>query len=670
MQQLLQEFNPGLTVSPTDSFKSDVVNPPSTLINLDHYYQVNGQDAILPGLKHQSSLSISQQAKLFGTGFSLGGSIYFNEDNLDRGRSGFFIQYDRKASLYRIQQNTPSSFLQEQNDRLQKLKELDPRVKGAAQVLLFEEYLSTLNSNAYQEVFLQLNAARDTSLTYVMEEWNTADSLLFSRKSKVEEFNAEYQVLLQQVSGLPASVRHKARHIIDSCQTVLGQSQEAYFRKRLLRAPGTGLLKKLLLLSSGFSVGNTRLGDNDIASAGLPIRGVSYAYAHNGVAFEFQHGKRLLSDRFTPQDGFVYHDQQRGMRFSQIAFSWQPDPKSNYSVVGLEGREAPENGQGVNASFPRTNRVLGLSGKTRITNAFSLLTDAFYSTTLLNGRTVGDASSVEKNPINQTALNLGGTLRWKSLDLELGLFHRGADFVSFANPYLFSDYRGIQSRVRLNGWAGRLTGDFQFSVGQGTLTETKDNVRIQARGYARMGLTKSTFLSLMAAPNVYRYEISGKEGFSESTIYRADLQHNGKIGAKRFSANFSLTNLDQGWAWSDTTQVTSAVILRGNGRLEITKTSSVTADGQRALSPNPDNEEWYCSLGFSNESKLRFSATFRYDKYRFETIPAPGGSIELFVPFGHSLNARFNIYFRATSGQVNDTTVPDFFSHQSWESRF
>ncbi|MEM1359308.1 MAG: hypothetical protein AAGF89_13960, partial [Bacteroidota bacterium] len=137
---------------------------------------------------------------------------------------------------------------------------------------------------------------------------------------------------------------------------------------------------------------------------------------------------------------------------------------------------------------------------------------------------------------------------------------------------------------------------------------------------------------------------------------------------------FSLSgsNLNQGWSWADSTAVSNTVLVTAASQLELSKQFSVGAEGMRALTQlDAGAGEWYYALSASRKGKVWFSTALRYDKYRFESVPVLGGTIDLMLPIGSTLNLRLNAYYRPESkGELPSTNPAQFFSQQSLEAIF
>jgi len=638
-------------------------------IYLDHYQQSLAGDTISSLPAAQTTIRSENALGFLGVGLSLRTAVILNNNVLDRGRSGVSLSFDRKQLLDQLKGKHLEELPKEQQAYLKKLGSINPRVSGAIESLTFDRYLEVINSKVYAAAYKTVMAKTDSLVTRPLANLNESEKALLKQRKQLEDFTEKYRQLLHATSRQPAKVRMRAQAIVDSCLASIKQINEERIRQSVIKNGETSFVQKLLLLSEGFTLGNTRLAVDETISAGLPIRGVDYIYNHNLLRISFRHGRRIRSDRFLPSQGIAYHDRLGNMRLTQGALEIERNNGSKYKLTGLIATELPEVSQGSGAHLLRTNQVMGIHSITSCSKRVALLADVHHATTTKRGLLPTQDNLEVNGPLQQLSIKLGANFNLPQGALQMGVFYRGENFTSFANPYLITDFKGAFARFNVELFDNFLYGDFSLELGNGTQDATSDNTRIQARGALRANLTPKLTAAVMVSPNTYRYEVSNQQGFSENSIYRAEVIYRAQIKRQAMVANVSLTNLDMGWTWNDSTTVTKSALLRASLTVPTTDRIAITADGQWSIN-STENKEWFHALTVSYGTRARLQLGLRYDKYRNEAQGAFAGTLNAFLPLGKHITLNANLYYRPQSGPSANMNPTIFQSHQALEGRY
>lgn len=653
-------------------------------IQLSNYYQSTQQDATstisdFGNVPMQSTVEIRRSQAIAGVNFIVGFQGFLSNGSLDKSRSGLIFDFDHNSYLKQA-----AAECADWTDQLQYIDEQrqiisSARLQAAKAEVLFNDYLSTLNNLDYlkysEDILRQSDSIRQLN---VVRYTNEQDKIL-KQADLLRQVDIYYRKLLDRVKEHPDQFHGDAREVIDSFRRASAYALDLNAGEQILKHPDVTGVRKILLRTKTLALGNTRLPNDDFVSAGLPIKGVNYVYDATRFGFSIQHGKRITSSHFTPQDGVPYHDLDDDFRLSQLALRFGNVEGSHYKIASLIARESGiKTGRGQPA-FPRKNQVFTFSGVTTLNGRFLLTTSASQAFTQLGayGAISPAIDDGGEGSFNQLAVRAGLKYTGKEVDLDIVAFRTGANFRSFANPYLYSDYEGVECNLSAGLFNNRLYGKFSLALGGGTTSVTKDNVRWRAQGFLRYQINKRGMLSVLVSPNVYRYQVTGRESFTESSIYQLNYQQSFRVNSKELVASFGVTNLDQGWSWADSTQVEKAIILRGTNQLGLTKKISLAVDGGYRVSgadterEGGNGKEWYVAFAPSIRGKIHFSASIRRDKYRFEPIPAWGGQFNWQMPIGKIGTLSINMFYRPARQQsATQSTVRQLQSQQHLFAKF
>ena len=680
-QLLSADRLPLLTMMPdTGSFEtaSEVVRA-KNVIQFDNFYQ-SGDDLSGSndgGITNQTVVSLQRQQTLLGVDFSVGARMFLTDGQVDESRSGAALSFNRNDFLQQLQRDLGKDFPVPERDMLGRMSELDPDLLAAQQVTLLNEYLTLTNSPGYTALYKEATQVADSLAGYDPVEFDDRSKQLIALKQRLTQLEGYYQTVLPRVQGAAYALRQQADNVVRSAERSIDEEKERYVLAALRASDGLSGLQKLLLLSKQFSIGTTQLGDDGNTTVGLPIRGINYAFEQGVFSAEVQYGKRIASRRFVPREGIPFHDLARNFRFGRVAIGVGREERSRYEFSILDGRETTDQIVGTQAgsALPRRNRVITFTGQTRIREAFFLKSLVSYSETrLIGGSVAGDGSTLAGQTAPQLNVRAGAGFTLGSITSELAVFRTGAAYTTFANPYLYTDYQGLEASLLATNLGNRLTARFTLAGGFGTDPTTRRNVRIRAQGQLQYRINAFNSLLLVVSPNVYRYEVTGQEGLSESSIYQLSYQHTGELFGRPSYLSLGGTNLNQGLQWTDTTTTSQTVMVTGNGQLELGRYLAVGIDLLQSFAGDSSGEsgrDWSYGLLATVPTKVRISSGIRYDRYRYETAPAWGGNVEVSFPLTKFATVQLNIFYRpAREAPDSPITTSQLFSQQSWQASF
>ena len=661
LREMLGEVRPNV---PRDSLIMQPPKPPMNRVSVDHYWQSggNGDTLLSQGLNNYLRLNVQRTQSLLGTEVAVGGSLFVGGNAIDKQRSGLNIGFDRHKHLDRLRAINPEEVDRIKAEAMDRYAAASDRFSAAREILQFEELLDLMTSEGYRRLHEKVAAVQDSTIQHTQ---SATDSLTLGQgmeaKRRIAAAHTLYDSLGAKVQGYSTELRREARQIVDSVAHQYAKYRDDDLIKDRLNTSSAGLVDKLLLLSKSIRLGNTRMGTDRELSIGLPIRGFAYTYAYRNTQVEVEHGKRILSMRLTPREGVVYHDRQRGMRLTRVAVTRGSEETSQYTGQVIIAKEAP----GASTANRRTNHVYALSSNTKIRSGLSLILSGAYARSVLV--TSGDlpAQSMSEDLNRNTTGSVGLNWRAKNVDVAIEAFRRGSLFRSAANPYLLIDLEGFASTTRLNLWKGRLTANLRTQLGRGTNALTKNNTRIAIQGQLRLRTGRRSSVGALFAPNQYRYSVTGREGFSDVSIYRLDYQYTGE--RSQFSG--LVTNLNQGLSWNDTTTVNKTVNLQLNAAHRFGEVVSVQLASLHVVQPKRPlyPVSWWNTLSILLQSKVRSRLSGTLERLPNIDGVVPGAAIDVELPLGNFGVARFNVFYRAIGTVPPDTPHATLsgFSHLS-----
>ena len=601
--------------------------------------------------------------------------MFLNDRQVDNSRSGLELSFEQRDYLDQLERELGSDFPDPTGEMMGRMSALDPKLLAARQVAFLDEYLRLKNTPGYASLYKDATYVADSLAGYDPIEFDDRSKELVEVKRKLTQLDNYYRRVLPQVQSVDFEERQEAGPLISSVRETIGEEREKYVKEALRRSDKLSGFQKMLLLTKRFSLGNTHLANDGSTTVGLPIRGINYAYERGLVSAEIQYGKRIASRRFVPRDGIPFHDLVGAAKFGRLAIGVGHRKKSFYEFSLLTGQENSQAGSSRLPStvLPRRNRVVTLAGQTHLGEALTVNSLISHADTRQAGALPDSASGDAAASVSHLNLRVGGSLSLPSMEIEVAAFRTGADYLSLANPYLYTDYQGLEASVLANNLGDKLTARFSIAVGFGTEAATSDNIRLRARGQLRYRINPHNALLLIVSPNVYRYEVTGKEGLSESSIYQLSYQKMGDLFDKPGFLSLGVTNLNQGLTWTDTTTSSRSILLTGNAQLELSDHFVLGLDILQSFSDLTDGaRDWAYGITATVPAKVRFTTALRYDQYRYEAAPAFGANLEIGFPLGRLATVQVSVFYRPVRQSEDDqpSGISELFSQQSWEARF
>ena len=655
----------------TDSLITDVLDnqtKSATTILVDNYYQ--SSDSTTYGVEHQTVASFTRNQTILGIGFDLGGSLFLFDGTPDLDRSGLTFSFDRNDYLDQLPSESGFDLVTTELDRL---SSVDERLLLARYSQFFDEYVAFTQTNNYQALYHEAIQVADSLRGYVADEFDERSKKLIAIKEQLDRLSAYQDAIIPRLQGMSADLQAHARVVIDSAYQLIEKHRDRVLLHRLRATEQLSGLQRLLLATKNFSLGNTRLANNGNTSIGLPIRGINYSYERNGITATAVYGSRIVSRRFTPREGIAFHDLYKDLRVGQFGLGYQTaNSQYELSVISSTERGSQRKEEASTVALPRSNRVISFSGQSAFGPTLSLLTSVSHARTLLKGTNSG-TSDDQSSTSSDLDLRAGFELTGHKVTAALTAFRTGSTFRSFANPYLYTDYQGVETTISAAKLWGLLDASFSLAGGFGTTEQSKNDFRLRAQGQFGLQISKSSSVILVVSPNVYRYSVTGKEGLSESSVYNLIYQLNTKAFGQPAYFNIGATNLNQGITWADSTTVSSSLIGTATGAIALGEGSSLSFDAQHSFS-NSDPQagtQYNYGIKATRGKKVNVGLGINYGVYAFERTPSWAGNCDVLLPLAKWATVRLNVYYRPVTGQQDGpTSIPQLFSQQSWQATF
>lgn len=628
---------------------------------VDNYYQSVDTLSTGYGVRHQTAATFTRRQEILGIGIRIGGRFYLNDGRPDWGRSGLTFAFDRSNYLRQLQRAGNTDLEQAMLDRLSRY---DPELLLARKEEFFRRYLKLTQTPAYRDLYTEARHTADSLRGYAADEFDARSKALLAFYERCNQLSSYYDRVLDELQNTAGDPRRRGERRLDSLRQLVAIDPESMLIEQLRKSATLTELQRLALSARRFAVGNVRLPTDGMGSIGLPIRGIDFAYERNGLGVEVQFGHRILSQRFTPRDGIVFHDLNRRARFARLGMGYHGG-RHDYTLALTDAVE-----RDTSPDLSRRNQVVTLGGRTEVAEILSVTTELSYARTAASR----EQAAVDAGDLSwQVGLQLNPVER---LRIEVAAFRTGVDYQSFANPYLYTDYQGIETEITATRLVNIFDASFSLAGGIGTTEQTRENFRWRAQGRVRTQISPSSSLLLLFSPNVYRYKVTGREGLSESSIYQFSYQYAPSSGA---SAHLGVTNLNQGLAWADTSTVSRNVVASGQGSLPLGRICSVQTQFQHAFGTGYGDGEpalpfnYGVGISFSGQ-RHRVSVGVDYGRFSMNRTATWGGSIDYQANLASWAVLRLNAYLRPLETVDAGTGLTRIdhqtYSQQSWLANF
>lgn len=639
----------------------------NTSVSIDNYYQ---SPDTLSTISHQTVVSVTRRQALFGVNFNIGGNLFLYDGNPDFDRSGITFSFDRRNYLEELKDEFD---IDPEREELARLFSVNEDLLLARYSTFFDDYVSFTQTPQYKQLYVEATRVADSLRGYVADEFDDSSLAYIAVKQKLDQLSEYHRSIVSRLQSIPYGLRSRSQSMLDSARLMIDHHRESLLQRKLRATGKLDGLQRLLLATKQFSIGNTRLADNNLTSIGLPIRGINYTYEKNGLSATVVLGKRIVSNRFVPREGIAYHDLYKGFRVGQLSFGYSFGNSTYDLSVTASSEQSNAAANGVKSiPLPRSNRVVTFDGESAIGEHGAMLTSFSHSATRVKGTNAGPADG-QPTQTGDLAMRMGFELSSDRFAAALTAFRTGATYRSFANPYLYTDYQGVEGSLSSSGLGGFLDASFSLAGGYGTTDGTEDDFRLRAQGQVNLHFSKSSSLLLIVSPNVYRYTVTGQEGLSESSVYNAMYQLNTTVFGKPVFLNVGGTNLNQGIRWADSTTVSNSFVGTASGVLAFSEGSSLSFDVQHNLGVSDSNgsNQYNYGLKATHGKKVNVGLGLNYGIYAFEATPSWGGNCDIQLALSKWALVRLNVYYRPTTGvHEGPSSIPQLISQQSWQANF
>ncbi len=521
-------------------------------------------------LRHSfSRIGFSRQQFLFGVGIELGADLYFSGTQLDGQRSGASVRFsgaDYRRQL--LQERQPE--LSELTDELTvRLRASDPAQRLLDTLDRYESYRERLLDPTFAEAAVRVRKQADSLRLLGQDQLTREARELIAVDSLVSRFTHRYDTLLARVQNLTPQQLRELRAVGREGAAATRRAAEDSLIHRITEE---SLIQRLLVFTQHLEVGNTQLGNDGVLSIGLPIRGVSLQYGSEAYSTEVQIGQQLRSHRVTPQLGDAFHDRNAGITFMRGLVRRLGPAGAEYELGGIRAQDRRGAGRG----FRRTNEVGHLSFVLPIRSGLHLTGGASYAG--VRGATARVQEDFRRvgDPFGA---RIGVRFAQRRSLVELSLLRRGSQYQSFANPYLLRGIQGVRFAWKGSAFKGKLSARVQMELGSPLERENARRVRINGHGFVRYQVSPQSSFTALISPNIYRIAVREEDQTVESNILRAGYNFTNQ----RLQVDVSVTNLQSGFTWADSTEAGNDLVSTGMVNLRLSDEVHVAFAGQQQI---------------------------------------------------------------------------------------
>ena len=570
-----------------------------------------------------------------------------------------FIQLIAQRDSLQESTNTQRAYVQNQ-------KEIGSQTVDSLQQLANNQIDKVVA--AKNKAFSMPTQLKDSLSTIIHSKRVMADSILTLYHDRWEERKSYYGDTLR-------ALQQKLKSYADELDQF---NDPTFLKNKLLQDKELPLYKRLLAASERISIGQSILDDSWYTVKNLPFTGVQYGFKSGHFFSKVAYGKQVYNTNFSPIWSSQLFHEIEGAKVLFLKGGYRAaDQESSLSYTFIKVKESGDFSQG-NILAPKNNTVFSIDGRgkigkhTHLNGIFSFSRSAW-----------GQADLSINNQINKTntagEITLSNQLFAQQVQMELGFFYVGANFIAAANPFLQTNQQGLVAKI--TGKIGQqLEVATEIKTGESidpSLTGG-DQKNLQVLGSFNWRPSNRWSFSGQIAPNTFKHF-----GTGAIAINSANILYNAQVSAQYNKENImgivtgGFTNYNTQWQYYDTTFVNKtnhlflqkSLIFSNQSTLSFMSMMGFSADNQEIESTTQQSffseidyqfsigqkwtssagiqvlkdaflQEWMYGITGANEititPQLRFVIDFTYQLPRTKTATNPSrfwGKLELIKQF-------------------------------------
>ena len=428
-------------------------------------------------------------------------------------------------------------------------------------------------------------------------------------------------------------------------------------------------IKSVMQRVNQLNIGRAVINDHWFLAENLSLNGAKVGYEKDNYAFQAGAGGQRFDYSIFPLLGVTLPTKLPNRTFLYGSAEYKVKDAFSLKFSTLNSKESINELSGPTA-LERVNNVFLVSGITHLIGGLSLEVDAAYSRT--NGVFVQlpDNSPAGNADRGAGEAKLNYQIPKTNLNVEVGYFYLGSQYVSLGNPFIRNGQKGLTFGLKGTVF-NRLDFDFSVRDGQSTESNKLEPARedLVINGSARLNISKNLSLSASVFPNFTNYQLN--ELFKvESNLWTTsyELQHTA-IGERLSVANnISYSNSINELVLQDSLGVQNYDGLIYYGNLMFQSGFGVDAlamgfSDEGIFKTGINSTSIQLNLIFNKKNK-RFHAGLIYgqDKSKLDGLPvvattvgvAAGADLSFFKFFNIGVESRLPVY---TKGEIDSQRI-------------
>lgn len=495
-----------------------------------------------------SSLSISSDVNVLGIPVQLFGQATLHGLTIDKQLSDFSISFDQNALLKKLKEkHRPSIHLNNfsgtgQIDNLSRYMNPDER-KALINEVKHRLYKAALDHPEY----LKKKAALKHKLDSTQHSFKGAIGL--------DSLQQQYKLFNQIEKGYLDSWNYKCvynDHFLKAaCSKLKALEQfnenwsdpKNWMTDSLLQ--GMSAIDKFLIYTRNLDIGQFSVAGSDFTLFQMPLQGIHAEHEGKNWFSEIAQGRQRFQQGFAPSYGRLLFSPSPNKTFSYIK-AGVGDLNRDYLYVALLRSSVSKRHADSLSLLQASNLVWELGGKINLNQYIGLEIESALAEVIT---AANEGNSRSSTAIDQAAFkaNLVFSSPKKGTRLGLGYFYTGPSFISYGNPFLFNNWRGLNADARLSLLKKKLllNGSLKYGRVIDEAVQGGKYYELQFFGQITARFTANSTLALSFLPNLFKqsnYETQNLGG--SQNIYQALYTQASSLGKKgdQLVTSLSLSN--------------------------------------------------------------------------------------------------------------------------------
>ncbi|MEM9919106.1 MAG: hypothetical protein AAF990_13475 [Bacteroidota bacterium] len=330
-------------------------------------------------------------------------------------------------------------------------------------------------------------------------------------------------------------------------------------REKILSDKKIGPVQKLLAASKRLNLGQSVLSNSWYTAKNLPFNGFHYAFAAHRWSGEVAIGRQIFNTHFSPVWSSRLFNQLRGgsLLFAKARYAINDRSWIDYSMIRL--KEDGQFNKGV-VLAPQNNAVFAVAGESRLLPSFSIRSEWSFSRSIWGNPDLAVGNQISRRNVAGEA-SVAVHLLANKLDVDLGYFYVGPDFIAAANPFIQINRSGFL--VKAQGRPTRnIALEAEVKVGRSidrkaSLGGTQTDVQLM--GSMNWQLLKNLTVSAQIAPNYFQQFGVGESNVSnDNMLYNLFVNTQHYVKGHLLIQSYGMTNYNTHLQYVDTSWTNSS----------------------------------------------------------------------------------------------------------------